>query len=200
MNCYILEDDYDSEFTYEGVPVHSMHGFAPEQVIYVGTFSKILSPALRIGYVVLPMPLLEPFRKRKWFTDRHTSSLEQLVLARFIEEGYLNRHVRRMKKIYRQRRETLTACLQEHFRDAVILGQASGMHLVVELQETEFTDALVEWIRSRGVIVYPAEDHALQKGNHRRQIVLGYGGLTTQDIREGVTKLRKAIDSFEPHA
>jgi len=197
MSCYIVEDDYDSEFTYEGVPVHSIQGLAPDQVIYVGTFSKILSPALRIGYVVLPQPLVESFRSRKWFMDRHTSSLEQFVLARFIEEGYLNRHVRRMKNIYRQRRETLTDCLKDHFAGAVILGQASGMHLVVELRDTEFTDELVEWIRSQGVAVYPAESYALQKGFHTRQIVMGYGGLTTQTIREGVATLKRAIDSFK---
>lgn len=98
MDCYIVEDDYDSEFTYEGAPVPSIQGIAPNHVIYVGTFSKILSPGLRIGYVILPEELISDFEQLKWFSDRHTSSLEQLVLARFIREGYLDRHVRKMKK------------------------------------------------------------------------------------------------------
>ncbi|WP_028400145.1 PLP-dependent aminotransferase family protein [Ectobacillus panaciterrae] len=195
MDCFIVEDDYDSEFTYEGVPVHSMQGLDSERVIYVGTFSKILSPALRIGYAVLPPDLIERFRKLKWFTDRHTSTLEQLVLARFIEGGYLDRHVRRMKKIYRERREALVSCLQKHFADAKILGQAAGMHLVVELSGVHFTEEVMERVKEQGVMVYPVERYALQKGFHNSQIVMGYGSLTAEAIEKGVEKLKKALES-----
>ncbi|ALS28143.1 pyridoxal phosphate-dependent transferase [Paenibacillus sp. 32O-W] len=80
-----MEDDYDSEFRYEGPPISSLQGLDPNVVFYIGTFSKILSPALRIGYLVLPRPLIEQCRTLKWFSDLHTPSLEQLVLARFIE-------------------------------------------------------------------------------------------------------------------
>lgn len=194
MNCFIVEDDYDSEFTYEGVPVHSMQGLDPEHVIYVGTFSKILSPALRIGYVVLPPTLIENFRKLKWFTDRHTSSLEQLVLARFIEEGCFDRHVHRMKKIYRERRKKLVLCLQRYFKDVTILGQAAGMHLVVEFPNVLFTEAVLERLKKHGVVVYPVEHYALQKGFHQNQIVMGYGSLTEDSIEEGVKRLQRGLN------
>ncbi|MGG3586951.1 GntR family transcriptional regulator [Priestia megaterium] len=193
-DCFIVEDDYDSEFTYEGVPVPSVQGLDPERVIYVGTFSKILAPALRIGYVVLPYELIKDFRKLKWFTDRHTSSLEQLVLARFIEKGYLDRHVRRMKKIYRERRKTLVSCLRKHFTDAKILGQAAGMHLVVELPKVSFTEEVINRIKQYGVIVYPVERYALQEGIHQNKIVMGYGSLTVESIKKGVERLKMALE------
>ncbi|PYI52978.1 PLP-dependent aminotransferase family protein [Paenibacillus flagellatus] len=195
--CYIVEDDYDSEFTYEGVPVHSMQGLDPERVVYVGTFSKILSPALRIGYAVLPEPLVETFRSRKWFMDRHTSSLEQLVLARFMEEGHLNRHIRRMRSLYRKRREALVSRLRESFPDAVILGESAGMHLVVELPGTDMTPSLADRILAHGVAIYPVERYAIVKGAHRSRFVMGYGGVTVEAIREGVDRLKRALSSAD---
>ncbi|WP_306419226.1 PLP-dependent aminotransferase family protein [Alteribacter natronophilus] len=197
MDTYIVEDDYDSEFTYEGVPVHSIQGLNPERVLYVGTFSKILSPALRIGYVVLPPYLVNRFRELKWYTDRHTSSLEQHVLARFIEEGFLDRHVRRMKKIYQKRREALTASLREHFPSAKILGQSSGMHLVVEFPGVVFCEKVKELLHEAGVLVYPVEDYALNKGAHQQKVVLGYGSLTEKKIKEGVNRLSEALQRIK---
>jgi GntR family transcriptional regulator / MocR family aminotransferase len=134
MNCYIVEDDYDSEFTYEGNPVHSLQGLDSKNVIYVGTFSKILSPSLRIGYVVLPTELMDSFCHDRWFKDRHSSTLEQLILTRFIDEGYFDRHVRKMKKIYQKRRRALVDQINVCFNSPKILGQAAGMHLVVEFK------------------------------------------------------------------
>ncbi|MFC5450413.1 MocR-like pyridoxine biosynthesis transcription factor PdxR [Paenibacillus aestuarii] len=190
MNCYIVEDDYDSEFTYDGVPIHAMQGLDPERVIYVGTFSKILSPSLRIGYVVLPQSLLPAFRTSKWYLDRHTSALEQLILARFIEQGHLDRHIRRMRKVYRKRREVLIRSLSEHFGEVDILGHAAGMHLVVRFKQVSFSEALLERIQSAGVLVYPVEQFALQKGAYTNSIVLGYGGLTTDLIKEGIRRMK----------
>jgi GntR family transcriptional regulator / MocR family aminotransferase len=196
FNCYIVEDDYDSEFTYEGTPVHSVQGLDPERVIYVGTFSKILSPALRIGYVVLPHSLKAEFQKLKWFTDRHNSSLEQLVLTRFIKEGFLERHVRKMKRIYKQRREALVNSLQMHFPDSVILGHAAGMHLVVELQSVTFNKQLLDWIQLHSIRIYPVEDFSIVKGAHCHKVLMGYGSLTVENIKEGVKRLKDAVEGY----
>lgn len=192
-DCYIVEDDYDSEFTYEGSPVPSLQGLDSEKVIYVGTFSKILSPALRIGYVVLPIDLIEQFQTLKWYTDRHNSTLEQLILARFIEEGHLDKHIRKMKKVYHQRRQALVDSLVAAFPDCTILGQAAGMHLVVELKNLRFDEQCITRIEEQGVRVYPVEEFALVKGRHLHQIVIGYGSLTVDEIREGVARLKKAL-------
>lgn len=194
QDCFIVEDDYDSEFTYEGVAVHSMQGLDPDRVLYVGTFSKILSPALRIGYAVLPERLVPEYRRLKWFADRHTSVLEQLILARFMEEGYFERHIRRMKKIYRKRREALVHSLRQQLPQANILGQAAGMHLVVEVPGRRFTPELLRRIRSEGVLVYAVEHYAIRSGRHEHQIVMGYGGLSIESIREGVVRLRRALE------
>ena len=195
-NCYIVEDDYDSEFTYEGTPIHSVQGLDPEKVIYVGTFSKILSPGLRIGYVVLPPFLIEPFQKKKWYTDRHHASLEQLILTKFMKEGHFDRHIRKMKRIYKQRREALGKSLKEHFPDCVLLGHAAGMHLVVEIPGITIHTPLLDWIQKQGVLIYSVEHYSLVKNTHANKIVLGYGSLPIEKIEEGVKRLKLAIESY----
>ncbi|QOR65944.1 PLP-dependent aminotransferase family protein [Cytobacillus suaedae] len=197
FNCYIVEDDYDSEFTYEGTPVHSVQGLDPERVLYVGTFSKILSPALRIGYVVLPTPLIEECKKLKWYTDRHHPSLEQVILTRFIKEGFLDRHVRKMKRIYKQRREALVSSLKNQLPDSQILGHAAGMHLVVEIPSVDFNNELLDWIKKFSIQIYPVENYSTIKGLHIHKIVLGYGGLSVEKIEEGVSRLSMAIKSYK---
>jgi GntR family transcriptional regulator / MocR family aminotransferase len=195
-NCYIVEDDYDSEFTYEGTPVHSVQGLDPGKVIYVGTFSKILSPGLRIGYVVLPKELIEPFKKMKWYTDRHHASLEQLILTKFMKEGHFDRHIRKMKRIYKQRREALVESLKSQFPECVILGQAAGMHLVVEIPRVSIHQPLIEWIQNYGVQVYSVNHYSLVKNVHVNKMVLGYGSLPLEKIEEGVRRLKEAIESY----
>lgn len=199
MDSFIVEDDYDSEFTYEGTAVYSMQGLDPERVIYVGTFSKILSPALRIGYVILPYDLIKSFKELKWFSDRHTATLEQQMLARFIEEGLLDQHVRRMKRIYEKRRKTLVQALTETFSTLKIIGHAAGMHVVVEWDDLIVDETFVNHAREHQVIVYPVEYYAIQKGFHTHQMVLGYGSLTEENIKEGVSRLQQAIKTYSGH-
>nr|WP_106779264.1 PLP-dependent aminotransferase family protein [Lysinibacillus timonensis] len=197
-NCYLVEDDYDSEFRYEGPPVSSLQGLDSERVLYIGSFSKILSPALRLGYVILPSHLIEKARKLKWFSDLHTPSLEQLILARFIDEGYLERHITKMKKVYKERRNFLIHCLNTTFSNKItIFGFSTGLHLVIELDEYHFSEELLNWIEQCGVQVYSVEDHTIEKGKHSNQIILGYGHLTKEEIKEGVTRLHQAIANFK---
>lgn len=193
-NCYLIEDDYDSEFRYEGSSVSSLQGLDPERVIYIGSFSKILSPSLRMGYLVLPSHLVEKCRRVKWFSDLHTPSLNQLILAKFIAEGYLERHIMKMKKIYKNRRDLLIQQLQSAFSNTInIFGYSTGLHLIVEFNQVQFTKELLEKIQQLGVKVYPVEDHAIEKGKHHNRIIIGYGHLTTEEIKEGVSRLQRAI-------
>ncbi len=104
--------------------------------------------------------------------------------------------MRRMKKIYQKRRKALVDALTEQFSAITILGHAAGMHLVVEFQRIDFTEKLVEWIKSQKLIIYPVEDYALQKGSHTNQIVMGYGSLTEVEITEGVARLKRALETF----
>lgn len=192
--CYIVEDDYDSEFRYNETPISSLQGLDPSKVIYIGTFSKNLSPALRLGYLILPFQLVERCRSLKCFTDLYTPSLEQLVLARFIEEGHLERHIRKMKKIYQKRRETLIKSLNLYFNDRVnILGDATGLHLIGEFIDINFSDEVVNKILEHGARVYPVELHTIKKEIHLNKIIMGYGNLTHEEIKEGIKRLRMAL-------
>lgn len=199
MDCYIVEDDYDSEFRHKGTPVSSLQGLDPHRVIYIGTFSKVLSPALRLGYLVLPPSLAEPCRDLKWFADLHTSSFEQLTLAKFIEDGYLEQHIAKMKKLYRKRREKLIGSLDYSFPNRVrIHGDSTGLHLIAEFAEQKFTGDVLEKLMSYHVKVYPVEAHSILKGTHSNKVILGYGNLTLDQIEEGILRLKNSLASTTP--
>jgi len=193
-DCYLIEDDYDSEFRYEGPPIRSLQGLAPERVLYIGSFSKILTPALRMGYLVLPPQLIENCRKLKWFSDLHTPALDQLILARFIAEGHLQRHIAKMKKIYKTRRDFLIRCLEKTFADRIsIFGYSTGLHLMIAVKGIQLTKVVLERINKSGLEIYRAEDHAVVKGKHCDQLIIGFGHLSEALIEEGVKRLYMAI-------
>jgi len=194
---YIVEDDYDSEFRYESAPVSSLQGLDPERVVYIGTFSKILSPALRMGYIILPPSLVQSARSLKWLTDLHTPSLEQLVLAEFIEEGHLDRHIAKMKKLYRKRRDFLIRQLRHAFGEAVnILGHSTGIHLVAEFAGISFTPELLSVIEQYDVKVYPVTVHAFRKEVQKQRIIIGYGNLSEEKIGEGIRRLSLSLKKY----
>ncbi|WP_010494641.1 PLP-dependent aminotransferase family protein [Paenibacillus elgii] len=193
-DCYLVEDDYDSEFRYEGPPVSSLQGLEPDRVLYIGSFSKILSPALRMGYLILPMALVESCRRLKWYADLHKPSMDQLILARFMEGGYLERHIAKMKKLYKSRRDCLIECLRSAFPGQVnIIGDSTGLHLVAEFPGRRFDEEAVREIKRWGVKVYLVEEHANDKEAQRSRLILGYGHLPKEDIQEGIARLNRAL-------
>lgn len=197
-DCYIVEDDYDSEFRYEGQPISSLYELDPNKVIYVGSFSKILAPALRLGYMLLPNALIPKYQKLKMYTDVHTESISQFTLAKFINSGKLERHIWKMKKEYNKKRQALISNLDINFpNDYVIKGQATGLHLVAEFKNILFTEEILEIITKEKVKVYPVERYAVHKGRHCNKIILGYGHLNIEEIAEGVKRLKKAITSID---
>lgn len=192
--CYLVEDDYDSEFRYDGAPVNSLYELDPDRVIYIGTFSKILFPSLRLGYIVLPPQLIMQFREWKRLGDHHTNSISQLALMRFIESGDLERHIRHMKKVYRNRRNLLLELLDQYFPNQYrVLGDSAGMHMILDLRGIEFSPDLVQRITDSGVYVVPVEEHSVMKGLHLNQIIMGYAHLTRQDMELGLQRIKSAI-------
>lgn len=190
----IVEDDYDSEFRYGSRPIPALQGLAESaNVIYVGTFSKVLFPALRIGYIVVPESLAHVVARARWIADRQTPTLEQLALTDFITEGYLERHLRRMRTLYDKRRQALVRALNHYFEDrAAILGENAGMHLMVKLQ-TKFSDEeVVRRATEVGVGLVSARIYYL--GNApANEFVLGYAGLSERRIQEGIRRLAKVL-------
>ena len=194
-NCFILEDDYDSEFNYEGFPVSSLFELDPEHVIYTGTFSKVMFPSLRLGYLVVPPSLVPQLREWKRLADHHSNSIYQLALMRFIENGDLERHIRRMKREYKKRRDHLLSMLQLKFGENVkIYGSRAGMHVVAEFKDIIFTNKFINRLFQSGIYVVPVEKHSFNKGNHHHQIILGYAQLDDQDMARGLEILKTEID------
>jgi GntR family transcriptional regulator/MocR family aminotransferase len=193
-NALVIEDDYDSEFRYNGRPIPALQGLdRNESVLYIGTFSKVMFPALRIGYLVAPRPLAAVLERAKWLTDRHTAMLEQRALTDFIREGHMERHLRRMRRLYDQRRQTLVRALQTHFGDRVmILGENSGMHLMIELETQTSNTEIVLRAAEVGVGLNDARQYYLGSGGDH-QFVLGYAGLSERKIQEGVRRLAKVL-------
>jgi GntR family transcriptional regulator/MocR family aminotransferase len=185
-HAVIIEDDYDSEYRYNGPPLPSLQGLANEvPVVYCGTFSKVMFPGLRIGYAILPDALVAPFRRAKWLADRSTPMLEQAALSDFISEGHLERHVRRMRRLYGQRREVLVKALQERFEDRIeILGDAAGMHLATRFQDS----AVAERASRNKVQIVSTRDYYLGR-SRRDEFLFGFSALNERSIREGVRRL-----------
>jgi GntR family transcriptional regulator/MocR family aminotransferase len=192
----IIEDDYDSEFRYDARPIPSLQGLAQhENVLYVGTFSKVLFPSLRIGYIVVPSTLVSVFEKAKWLMDRHSPTLEQRALADFINDGHLERHLRRMRKLYDRRRQKLVAALQTHFAGGVtILGENSGMHLMIRLRTSWNSEEVVKRSAAAGVGLLSAQMYYLRHAPGD-EFVLGYAALGERKIQEGIRRMAKALHS-----
>jgi GntR family transcriptional regulator/MocR family aminotransferase len=190
----IIEDDYDSEYRYDDRPIPALQGLdRSDSVLYVGTFSKVLFPSLRIGYLVLPKDLVLPFARAKWLSDRHLPVLEQQVLATFIEEGHLERHLRKMREIYDQRRQALVKALNTSFGEkATILGEKAGIHLMVRLH-TKFSDQeIIQRAAQFGVGMMSAGAQYLQS-HPTGEFIFGYGELTEQQLEEGIQRLAQSL-------
>jgi GntR family transcriptional regulator/MocR family aminotransferase len=191
----ILEDDYDSEYRYGDRPIPSLQGLdQSHSVIYLGTFSKVLFPALRIGYLVLPPHLVTLFAQAKWLSDRQLPMLEQQVLTDFITEGYLESHIRKMRSHYDRCRQVLVQELLTQFGDQVsIFGEKAGIHLMVRLQ-TQWSDGeIIERAAQAGVGLMSARSQYLAQGGNG-EFIFGYGELSETQIQMGIQKLAQAID------
>ncbi|WP_088889255.1 PLP-dependent aminotransferase family protein [Leptolyngbya ohadii] len=194
-HCLILEDDYDSEYRYGDRPIPALQGLdQSNSVIYIGTFSKVLFPSLRIGYLVVPPSLVFLFTQAKWLCDRQLPMLEQQVLTEFIEAGHLESHIRRMRSHYDQLRQTLVKALKTHLGDrVVILGEQAGIHIMVKLQ-TSWNDAeVIQRASEAGVGLESAQPYYLQ-GIDRGEFILGYGDLDSETIAMGIDRLAQALE------
>ncbi|QOX62093.1 PLP-dependent aminotransferase family protein [Anoxybacterium hadale] len=194
QNAYVIEDDYDSEFRYSGEPIAPMHAMAPDRVIYIGTFSKLAFPALRVGYAIVPEALQSDWKRLRTHIDVQNPILEQAALAKFLRTRRLDRHVKKMRRTYGERRKAIAAALQEAFSDECrVWGDQTGLHLTAEFPNKHFDHNFYDRCREGGILVTPAENHAIVKGKHENKLLLGYGHLTPEEIQKGVRELANFI-------
>jgi GntR family transcriptional regulator/MocR family aminotransferase len=190
-DALVIEDDYDAEHRYDREPVGALQGHAPEHVIYGGSASKTLAPALRLGWVAVPAALTTAVATEKGFADGGSPVLEQLVLADLIERGDLDRHLRRTRAAHRRRRDALAEALAEHLPQAALRGVAAGLHAQLDLPPGSDERAIVAAAAARGVRVEGLAPHRFAAGPPA--LLLGYGALSEQAIRRGVAELAIAI-------
>ena len=186
-DAVIIEDDYDAEFRYDRDPVGALQGLAPDRVAPVGTVSKSLAPALRIGWVVCPGPLVDSVIEDKRLSDRGSPTLEQLALATLIESGRFDRHLRRMRDVYAGRRDALVRTLADRAPHVELRGLAAGFHAVARLAPEADEQAIVEQARARSIGLYGMSSYRPSGGTGPPQLVLGFGNLSEAAIGRGIS-------------
>jgi GntR family transcriptional regulator/MocR family aminotransferase len=191
----VLEDDYDSEFRFDAPPLPALAGLDDTgRVAYIGTFSKVLSPALRLGYVVAPPPLRERITHFKHLSDYHTPWPLQKALAAFVSGGHLERHIRRMRRHYADKRAALRAGLEPVGAYARLRGLEAGLHAFLELEARLDPARVIALARERGVVAVPVDGFYLRAETRRANgLLLGYGGVTLPEIERGMAILVEAI-------
>ena len=194
VDGYVIEDDYDAEYRYDRHPAGAIQGLDPDRVIYCGTTSKSLAPGLRLGWLVLPADLVDPIVAARRATDLATSSILQATFAAFLTRGDLDRHLRRTRRVYRQRRDALIAALARWVPEVVPRGASAGMTVLVtlpdDLDEADIHTRALEV----GVRVYPLEDfRASRRSDPTPGLALGYGQLTPSQLEEGARLLADVI-------
>jgi GntR family transcriptional regulator/MocR family aminotransferase len=192
--AWILEDDYDSEYRFGERPIASLQSLDNAgRVIYLGTFNKVMFPALRLGYVVVPKDLIEAFSSARDAIDVFSSTLFQAVMTEFIHEGHFARHIRKMRMLYMDRRTALVDAIQKEIGEKLeVIGAEAGMHLVAFLPKGVNDVAVVQRAAKAGISVMPLS-FCYTRPPARGGLILGYGGVDARQIREGVRKLAACL-------
>ena len=192
--AWIIEDDYDSEYRYGSLPIASLQGLDRNaRVIYIGTFSKVMFPSLRLGYLVIPVDLIERFAAMRQVMDICPTHITQAVMSDFIREGHFARHVRRMRPIYAERRRVLVAELERQLGDSVtIMGDQAGMHLAIFLTRGRDDRKIAATAARQSLWLSPLSSSYIGR-TARHGFVLGFGNTKANDIPQAVRRLKKLI-------
>ncbi|MBR3920931.1 MAG: PLP-dependent aminotransferase family protein, partial [Oscillospiraceae bacterium] len=191
---YLIEDDYDSEFRYKGKPIPSLQASDKYgKVIYIGTFSKSIAPAIRVSYMVLPENLVQAYREKCYFYSTTVSRIEQKILDEFIRGGYFERYLNKMRKYYRDKHDLLLEELEPFEKEFDITGENAGLHLLLTSKSGRTEAELIEKAGMHGIKIYGLSD-SLSDGTKDTSytVILGYGSLSMREIEEGVEALKKA--------
>jgi len=191
---YIMEDDYDSEFRYSGSPVSPIYAMDPARVIYIGTFSKTLFPALRIGFVVLPKPLQGKWKHHRHYLDVQNPVMEQATLAEFLRRRKLDRHTQHMRRVYSEKRKVLLRSIEDNFGDSACpWGDASGLHLALQFPGVVFGEQFTQDSSEMGLRVIPLTRYCPAQNEHQDKLLIGYGHLSHSQIQGGIQALHQLM-------
>jgi GntR family transcriptional regulator / MocR family aminotransferase len=188
-----IEDDYDAEYRYDRAAVGALQGLDPDHVVYAGSASKTLAPALRLGWLVVPSALGQAVRREKLLADRGTARIDQYAFADFLARGELDRHLRRMRVRYRARRDALVESLTHALPEAAVRGVAAGLHVTVELPDGDDEQAIREEAQHRRVALETMSDYRPGLAGRPPALVLGYAQMPEPTIRAGVHEIAAAV-------
>ena len=190
---YIIEDDYDSEFRLQGKPIPSLYSIdTSDKVIYINTFSKSLASTIRISYMVLPKPLLARYEKELSFYSCTVSNFEQYTLAKFIQNGYLEKHINRMRNYYRNLRDNILLCIKKHplFTRITILEEDAGLHFLVKVNTSVSDNELTQKAREQGIHISCLSQYYAETNNtNNHTLILNYSGIQTGDVEDAIKRL-----------
>lgn len=196
LNRYVIEDDYDSEFRYKGKPIPSLQSTdRGDNVIYIGTFSKAVAPAIRVSYMVLPRTLLQRYQEQGTYLSATVSRMDQRILNEFMKKGYFERYLNRMRKVYRDKHDKLLALLEPFEKKFMIDGEWSGLHLLLTAKENITEQELIKRAGEVGVTVFGMSDNLVEEKEQYEKyatILLGYAALSKQEMEKGIEQLKKA--------
>lgn len=196
-NSFIIEDDYDSEFRYTSHPIPALQSIDNnERVIYLGTFSKSLAPALRISYMILPKKLLNIYYQNLTMQEQQTSRITQKTLQLFMAHGYWERHIRKMRKIYSKKYNTLIKSIESEFDDEIrIIGGNAGLHILIEIRNGMSEDTIIDVTTKAGIKIYPTSKYWADKTDINYPIFLiGFGALSEKQIVDGIKLLKIVLN------
>jgi GntR family transcriptional regulator/MocR family aminotransferase len=198
FGAWIIEDDYDSEYRYAGRPIPALQGLdRPDRVIYLGTFSKVLFPSIRLAYLIVPSDLVDRFVAAKAITDRQAPIPDQAILADFMSEGHFGRHIRRMRTLYLERAEALVRSAEEHLGDVIKIDRPeAGMHTIGWLPAGTSDREVSHRAADAGIFAWALSSCYWQSGVAERPgLVLGFAAYRAEAIVEGVRTLARVLKS-----
>lgn len=191
---YVIEDDYDSEFRYAVAPVSPVYAMDSSRVIYVGTFSKTLFPALRLGFAILPKQLQARWKHSRMYMDVQNPILEQAALAEFLRQRKMDKHVQRMRRLYGEKRSVLLRAVDRTFGSSVQpWGDVSGLHVALQFPGKEFGERFIRECGEAGFRMAAVSQYCLDPDRHRDKLLVGYGHLSHSQIEEGIEALHHFI-------
>lgn len=195
---YIIEDDYDSEFRYKGKPIPALQGFDREdKVIYIGTFSRSIAPSIRISYLVLPKNLLKVYNEKSRFLSSTVSRVDQLIIQQFIERGYYERHLNKMRALYKSRHDIMVNELKPLLKYCSISGENAGVHLLLTFIEGKEEKILTQKAKEQGIKVYGLSTYDIKKKEKEQAVILlGYANMSEEKIIQAIHALTNAWKEY----